>query len=104
MKSLTLGGKLDEAEDLLLRVLSGDEMYGLPVDAGVVECLGLMYKNQGKFTAAKDFLRRSVEQLTEFVGVGHIATLAVLRHLAEVYVSLDRHEEAEALLRQGLGL
>lgn len=55
MKSLTLGGKLDEAKDVLLRVLAGDEMYGLSVDAGILESLGLIYQNQRKFTAAEDF-------------------------------------------------
>lgn len=45
MESLTLGGKLDEAEDVLLRVLAGDEMYGLPVDPDALKCLGLIYKN-----------------------------------------------------------
>jgi tetratricopeptide (TPR) repeat protein len=98
-------GRYQEAEALLLRVLTDYEEY-LGVDDPdtlvLVGGLGAVYSSQGRYGEAEGLYRRALAGRQKFLGADHMDTVRLINGLANVHVNQGRLDDAERLHQQAL--
>ena len=98
-------GKLDEAEAMFQRALTGfEELSGSDIKYTmmVISNLGVLYEQQGKLAEAEALFKRALAWYTDTLGSDHMETVDVVINLGNVYRSQGNLAEAESLLKRAL--
>ena len=98
-------GRLDEAEELLLRAFRAKEKLLGPDDMSTLDTannLGLLYLDWRKFESAEAMLCRALDGREKVLGLGHMATLGTASNLGLLYTDIGRLDEAEEMHQRAL--
>ncbi|MCB1041634.1 MAG: serine/threonine protein kinase [Acidobacteria bacterium] len=98
-------GRYDDAEPMYERALAiKTKVWGVdhPKVASSQFNLAMNYKLQGKYDLAEPLFRRDLEVSQKTRDANHPYVLEGMRNLAEVWLSLNRNEDAAALLDDAL--
>ncbi|KZP22341.1 Kif17 kinesin, partial [Athelia psychrophila] len=98
-------GKLDEAESLYGRALTGwEKQLGAdhPSTLTTVSNLAVLYQTQGKLDEAERLYGRALAGEEKQLGADHPSTLMTVHNLAHLRQHQGRNQEAEVLYRRAL--
>ncbi|UCE48263.1 MAG: tetratricopeptide repeat protein, partial [Phycisphaerales bacterium] len=98
-------GRYEEAERLFTETLAvaeweAESRWRLVYKAD----LGDMYRDQGRYDKAEPLLAGTLETERRMLGDGHKLTLVSMYSLGRVYTALERYEDANDILNEGLKL
>ena len=98
-----LQGELKLADPLYLEaraILEANGDAGRSSLAYVLDSLGQLRLEQGRWVEAEQLLKQSRLLYEQTDGPNSLTSMSAVRHLGELYACLGRHAEAEALLKQ----
>jgi len=96
-------GKLDEAEEMYIRVMQGDALNpDHNVTLSSVNNLGLLYIDQGKLDEAEKMLIQALQGREKTWGPDHTLTLSTVNNLGLLYSDQGKLNEAEKMYNRAL--
>ncbi|CAN9172452.1 unnamed protein product, partial [Alternaria alternata] len=98
-------GKLDEAEEMLMRALQRKEIALEPDHPSTLDAsvnLGALYKAQGRLDKAEQVYERALQGYEEAFEPNHMSTLQMVNNLGNLYADQGRLGEAEQMLMRAL--
>jgi len=103
--SLRLQGQYEFAEEVLLRLLKGNEFAHGPHNQYTLDTLANLastYDLRGNLSKSEELYRQAIEGLTAVLGPEHRKTLSFLHNLANVLKYRNKSAEAETFYKQAL--
>jgi tetratricopeptide (TPR) repeat protein len=95
-------GRYREAEKILVASLRSIESRKLPIAMELWNQLGIVYKYEGKFSAAVNAYSRARRLLERCASPGDLAFASIFHNLGGVAFSRGRYSDAERLTRRAL--
>ncbi|KAK2591966.1 hypothetical protein QQS21_010338 [Conoideocrella luteorostrata] len=93
-------GKLQEAEEMYLRALRGNEKASLTLS--IANNLGLLYADQGRLQEAEEMYLKALRGNEKAWGPDHTSTLNTVNNLGLLYADQGKLQEAEEMYLRAL--